>query len=243
MRVLISPINLEEAKAVYEGGADIIDIKNVDEGSLGAQFPWIVRDIVRHFEGTGILCSATLGDLPFKPGTAALAAHGVAHCGVGYVKAGLHGVRGEDECFAMMSAIARASREVNPEILVVASGYADYRKFGGLTPRDLVNGAARAECDLVMVDTAIKGPGGALLDNMSLAEVTEFCDMARDKGMRVALAGSVNAEAVARLAAARPDIIGVRGAVCQGTDRRTSIVARNVAAFMEQVRALEASAA
>jgi hypothetical protein len=243
MRVLISPISLKEAKAVYEGGADIIDIKNVDEGSLGAQFPWIVREIVEHFEGTDVLCSATLGDLPYKPGTAALAAHGVAHCGVGYVKAGLYGATTEDECYDMMSAIARAARDVTPDILVVASGYADYRKIDGLKPRDLVNGAARAKCDLVMVDTAIKGPGGALLDNMSLDEVTEFCGMAHEKGMKVALAGSVSAEAVATLSAARPDIIGVRGAVCQGSDRTTGIVAENVAAFMETVRSLEPSVA
>ena len=112
MQVLISPVNLDEAKAVYEGGADIIDIKNVNEGSLGAQFPWVVREIVDFFEGTGIVCSATLGDLPFKPGTAALAAHGVAHCGVGYLKAGMYGVKTEDECFQMMEGIARGVRSM-----------------------------------------------------------------------------------------------------------------------------------
>jgi uncharacterized protein (UPF0264 family) len=243
MRVLISPISLAEAIAVYEGGADIIDVKNVNEGSLGAQFPWVVKEIVDHFDGTGILCSATLGDLPFKPGTGALAAYGVAHCGVGYVKAGLHGARTEEECFQMMSAIARAARSVNPDILVVASGYADYRKFGGLTPCDLINGAARAKCDLVMVDTAIKGPGCSLLDNMSLGEVTDFCGGAHEKGMRVALAGSVNAECVAKVAVARPDIVGVRGAVCHGADRTTGIVRETVAEFMEQVRFHAASAA
>ena len=38
MKVLISPTSLEEAEAVLAGGADIIDIKNPAEGSLGANF-------------------------------------------------------------------------------------------------------------------------------------------------------------------------------------------------------------
>ena len=40
MKVLISPESLDEATAAVEGQSDIIDIKNVKEGSLGAQPPW-----------------------------------------------------------------------------------------------------------------------------------------------------------------------------------------------------------
>lgn len=39
MKLLVSPINKEEAIAAYKGGADIIDVKNPKEGSLGANFP------------------------------------------------------------------------------------------------------------------------------------------------------------------------------------------------------------
>ena len=82
VRVLISPVSLEEAAAIIEGGADIIDIKNVNEGSLGAQFPWSVSKIIRFVHEHGVTASATLGDLPYKPGTAVLAAYGAATCGV-----------------------------------------------------------------------------------------------------------------------------------------------------------------
>jgi len=34
--LLISPINTEEALEAIEGGADIVDVKNPKEGSLGA---------------------------------------------------------------------------------------------------------------------------------------------------------------------------------------------------------------
>lgn len=39
MRLLVSPMNMEEAQAALAGGADILDVKNPKEGSLGANFP------------------------------------------------------------------------------------------------------------------------------------------------------------------------------------------------------------
>src|SRR5689334_5902222 len=102
MKVLVSPVSPEEAWAAAEGGADIIDVKNVREGSLGASFPWIIREVVRSLRGRDVTFSATLGDLPFKPGTASLAALGAAVSGARYIKAGLHGVRGHGEALGIM---------------------------------------------------------------------------------------------------------------------------------------------
>jgi uncharacterized protein (UPF0264 family) len=45
MKLLISPINKEEAIIASRGGADIVDVKNPKEGSLGANFPWVIRDV------------------------------------------------------------------------------------------------------------------------------------------------------------------------------------------------------
>src|SRR5947209_19596802 len=80
MLVLISPVSYEEAASIVDSGVDIIDIKNVNEGSLGAQFPWHTREVAELSRAHGIKASATLGDLPYKPGTAALAAYGAAQC-------------------------------------------------------------------------------------------------------------------------------------------------------------------
>ncbi|MBP1674767.1 MAG: hypothetical protein H6Q24_905, partial [Bacteroidetes bacterium] len=91
MKVLISVISVEEAKVALKTNPDIIDIKNPGEGSLGAQFPWIIKDIAEELKGSAVLCSVTLGDLDYKPGTAALAAYGAATCGANYIKAGLYG--------------------------------------------------------------------------------------------------------------------------------------------------------
>ena len=120
MQVLISPTSLEEAASILETEVDIIDVKNVNEGSLGAQFPWHTRKVVEITKPRGIKTSATLGDLPYKPGTAALAAYGSAMCGVGYIKAGLYGVNTYEQAREMMDAVRQAVRMVGEDIDVVA---------------------------------------------------------------------------------------------------------------------------
>lgn len=231
MKVLISPVSLEEARFVVEGGADIVDIKNVAEGSLGAQGPWVLRAVVEEFHGRGAVCSAALGDLPFKPGTAALAAFGAANCGVDYIKAGLHGARDYEQALAMMDNVVRAIRLVRSDILAVACGYADCERFGGVQPLDVVRAAAEAKADLAMLDTAIKD-GRTLFDALSEETLTDFVQAAREAGLRTALAGSVGTRHLEALARIRPDIVGIRGAVCDAADRTRGITPQAVAAFM-----------
>ena len=231
MQVIISPVSLEEAASIIEAKADIIDIKNVNEGSLGAQFPWNIAEIVDYIHGNGVTASATLGDLPYKPGTAALAAYGVAHCGVNYIKAGLHGLNTYAEALEMMDAIRRAVRMVSADAKVVALGYADYRRFNGLNKWVLVRAAKAAQCDVVMVDTAIKD-GKTLFDVLTLDEIKDFVGMAKEANLQVALAGSIKAEHAEELLKIQPDIIGVRGAVCGGTDRYSKISVEKTKAFL-----------
>lgn len=236
MKVLGSPISLEEAKVLYEGGIDIIDVKNVKEGSLGANFPWIIQEIVQAFPADQALqFSATLGDLAYKPGTAALAALGAAVSGVHYVKAGLHGVHTYQEAKEMMQGVVRACRSYQPAITVVAAGYADFRRFGGLSTGDLVAAAHDAGADLVMVDTAIKD-GSTLFDALSYEDIEAFVQAAKAAGLRVALAGSIQHAHLPQLKQLQPDVIGVRGALCSKGDRTTGITLERVREFMEAAR-------
>jgi (5-formylfuran-3-yl)methyl phosphate synthase len=237
MKVLISIVSIEEAKIALLAKPDILDIKNPAEGSLGAQFPWVLTEIVNDVKGPGILCSATLGDLTYKPGTAALAAFGAASCGVGYIKAGLHGVSNYSEGLNMMNAIVQAVRMVNTNIIVVASGYADYKRFNGLAYKDLIKIAVASASDIVMVDTAIKD-GKNLMDAMSYAEIKEFIDLAHDAGLQVALAGSIKKEHVEELARLNPDIVGIRGAVCQHADRNGNVDYKKIEDLMAYVNQL-----
>jgi (5-formylfuran-3-yl)methyl phosphate synthase len=236
MKILGSPISLDEAKILNEGEVDIIDIKNVKEGSLGANFPWVIQEVVQAFPPRDSLAfSATLGDLPYKPGTAALAALGAAVSGVQYVKAGLYGVHTYDEAKEMMEAVVTACKRYRPTINVVAAGYADFRRFGGLAMADLVAAARSAGADLVMVDTAIKD-GTTLFDALTFEEIEEFVQAARAASLRVALAGSIQYAHVPLLKRLQPDIIGVRGVFCNKGDRTTGIVLERVREFVCAVK-------
>jgi len=235
MKVLISPISVEEALVVCEGGADIVDVKNVDEGSLGANFPWIIRGIVDRIQEYDVTCSATLGDLPHKPGTAALAALGAAHAGARYIKAGLHGTTTYSQAAEVMTAVARTCREYDPQITVVAAAYADYRRFDGLDPQTLVQVGRDTNVDVVMLDTSFKD-GRTLFDNMEKQEIADFVSRAHSAGLQVALAGSVKQQHLPDLAEMGTDIVGIRGAVCVGSDRTSRIDRDRVRSFVDTVR-------
>ena len=220
MRLLVSPMNMEEAHAALAGGADILDVKNPKEGSLGANFPWVIRSVADLARGK-VPVSATIGDMEFKPGTASLAALGAASSGADYVKAGLLGVKTCDQAEEMLKAIVRAVKDLDPEKKVVASGYSDYLRVGSISPMLLPAAASEAGADVVMVDTAIKD-GKPTFDFMGEKDLADFIELGHSNDLEVALAGSIGFPHLETLLRLQPDIIGVRGIVCGG-DRRSAV--------------------
>ncbi|AEB68754.1 MULTISPECIES: (5-formylfuran-3-yl)methyl phosphate synthase [Methanothrix] len=220
MRLLVSPMNMEEAHAALAGGADILDVKNPKEGSLGANFPWVIRSVADLARGK-VPVSATIGDMEFKPGTASLAALGAASSGADYVKAGLLGVKTCDQAEEMLKAIVRAVKDLDPKKKVVASGYSDYLRVGSISPMLLPAAASEAGADVVMVDTAIKD-GKPTFDFMGEKDLADFIELGHSNDLEVALAGSIGFPHLETLLRLQPDIIGVRGIVCGG-DRRSAV--------------------
>jgi uncharacterized protein (UPF0264 family) len=218
-------MNIDEARAALAGGADILDVKNPKEGSLGANFPWAIRAVV-DLAGGRVPVSATIGDLDYKPGTASLAALGAAISGADYVKAGLLGVKTQSQAEKMLEGIVKAVKDFDPSKKVVAAGYSDYSRAGCVSPMLLPAAAAKAGADLVMVDTAIKD-GRPTFEFMSEQELKDFISLGHAEGLEVALAGTIGFEHLEMLKRLTPDIIGVRGIVCGG-DRRSAIRAELV---------------
>ena len=232
MKVLVSPMNLAEAIEALEGGADIIDVKNPSEGSLGANFPWVIREVVELVKKHGKEVSATTGDLLFKPGTASLAALGAAVAGADYIKVGLYGVKNQEEAYEMMYAVVRAVKDFDDAKKVVAAGYGDYYRINAVSPLELPEVAAKAGADVVMVDTAIKD-GTTLFDHMKVDDVATFVEKAHENGLKCALAGNLGWNHMDLLKQLKPDIIGVRTMVCEN--------GRNSSIRRELVRKLMAS--
>src|SRR5260370_3274788 len=209
MRLLVSPENIDEALVCAAAAEylDLVDVKKPDEGSLGANFPWVIAAI-RNAIPENKPVSATLGDVPFKPGTVALAALGAASAGASYIKVGLYGCATPEQGIEVMRGVVRTIKENKPEALAGASGYAAAHRVGSVNPLAIPYVAAESGADVARVDTPIKD-GAALFDHLTVAECAEFARRGHDRGLLVALAGSVKAKHLPELAPIGTAIVGV----------------------------------
>jgi hypothetical protein len=217
LRLLVSVTNKKEALEAIKGGAHIIDVKNPREGSLGANFPRIIKQ-VRKIVPTNIEVSATIGDLPNLPGTASLAALGAAVSGADYVKAGLFGVKKVEEAVSLMNEVCRAVKDYNAALKVIAAGYADFQEVDCLNPLELPHIAHKTEADGVLLDIKVKGPK-KLFGFLSDDTLRNFVEESHKYGLMVALAGGLDKEDIPRLLNLRVDVVGIRRAVCSPKDR------------------------
>lgn len=114
-----------------------------------------------------MLVSATLGDVPYKPGTVSLAAMGALVSGADYIKVGLYGPSNYEEALEVMENVVKTVKDTDPNAIVVASGYADAHRVGAVSPWDIPKVARDAGADLAMLDTAVKD-GHTLFDYLDI---------------------------------------------------------------------------
>jgi hypothetical protein len=225
MKLMISVGDEQEAGAALAGGADLIDVKNPAEGSLGAGRPETISEIVRVVQAA-VPVSASIGDVPNLPGTVALAGLGAATCGVRFVKVGLLGARTGTEAAGLLEALAQALRMANGTVGLVACAYADAALVGSLGPLELPEAAAPF-VEGCLIDTAIKD-GRTLFQCLSEETITRFIQQCHDRGLFCALAGSLQPTDLPRALALGADIVGVRGAACEGGRRSGTLSVEKV---------------
>jgi uncharacterized protein (UPF0264 family) len=213
MKLLVSVVDADEARAAATAGADIVDVKNPAEGSLGAPPPAVIAG-VRAAVPAALPVSAAIGDLPNLPGTAALAALGAARSGATFVKVGLWGASTEDDAVALLRAVSDSVADV-PGAVVVAAAYADARRVtpAPLAPERLPRVARAAGAGACLLDTAVKD-GRGLLEWLPPAALATLVAEAHAVDLPVALAGALRADDLAVVRETDADIAGVRSAVC-----------------------------
>ena len=199
------------------GGADIIDVKNPTEGPLGANFPWIIQDIVK-IVPNDIETSCTIGEMPNCPGSISLAARGAATIGVNYIKVGLSGLRKKQETINFLTNIVKSVKDYNSKIKVVITGYADAKKIGSINPLMVPKITSKVQADVAMIDTAIKD-GSSLFNYLNEHQLNNFINEANKFKLITALAGSLKKEELAKVYSLGADIAGIRGAACTFGDR------------------------
>jgi uncharacterized protein (UPF0264 family) len=233
LKLLVSPSDEKEALEAIAGGADIIDVKNPREGSLGASFPWVIKRI-RGITPKGIEVSCTVGDLPNLPGSVSLAVLGAAATGVDYVKVGLGKVNAmEDAVFLLRNAV-RAAKNYDHSIRVAVTGYADAARIGSVNPLLMPEITAKANADVTMLDTSVKD-GKNLFTFLKTAQLEQVVRVAHDRGLLVALAGSLTKEQIPIVRDLEVDIVGLRGAACTNGDRVHGRISREAVRQMADI--------
>lgn len=200
--MLASVRSLEEAKMVYQGGADIIDIKEPNEGALGAVPLSKIHHVVDDLWEKCIV-SATIGDLPADSNQINEKVIQTAETGVDYVKVGMFSDRHIETCLPSLVHCT------NKGIAIIAVFFADME----FDVEFAIQIAADARLKGVMLDTARKG-SGSLLTHRNIMQLEYFINRAKQNELLTGLAGSLTTEDIPTLLKAEPDYIGFRTALC-----------------------------
>ncbi len=219
---LASVRNLKEALVAMGGGADIIDLKAPERGSLGALPTDQIKRIVAALRGVKPV-SATVGDLPMQPARVGAAVAAAVETGVDYVKVGMFPGGDGAETVRHLQAFTEAG------FRLVAVLFADQDR-SIITPGDLRQ-AGFVGC---MLDTLDKRRG-ALTQVCRVSFLRDFVATVRQTGMFCGLAGSLREDDIPGLRSLEPDYLGFRGALCRHHHRTGQLdgeCVRRVAALL-----------
>ncbi len=208
--LLASVRSLEEAKLVLNEQAEIIDLKEPNDGALGAVPSAVIKEVVNHVNGDRVV-SATIGDLPCDPDLLAQRVLETGELGVDLVKVGIF----EPDNSRLFASFQRISEESLTGVVIVL--FADR-----LPDWSIVDQIAQAGLAGVMIDTADKS-AGSLLDIISLTQIEAFVERAKANKLITGLAGSLRAGDIPSLIGFQPDYLGFRGALCTAHQRQSQL--------------------
>jgi (5-formylfuran-3-yl)methyl phosphate synthase len=228
-KLLVSVRSALEARAALAGGATIIDVKEPRLGSLGRADASIWSQ-VRTAVPDSIPISVALGELNewsnLPPGVVPSS----AWSGIAFRKLGLSDA-GPDWRERWRDLRDQLSDFSPPRPVWIAVIYADWERAKSPDPESLIDAAIEIdECQGVLIDTWDKSRA-TIIDRTWKRPI----DRIREAGRLAALAGRLDAVAIARLKSLNPDIFAVRGAACQHGDRLAPIDTHRVATLVQAV--------
>ncbi len=234
MILMASVQNLEEALEALYGGADIVDVKNLQEALVGSAHPGIVKQ-VREAIPLDRHASVTLGVVPNQVGTVAMACYTAGVLNATSVKVGFM----KTEYDAAVEILLACKDALDGfETKLIGSLFADNPLYDGLDASNMVPLAKDGQCDGFLIDTLTKD-GRNLFDFMPEPQLREIVVEGKKLAKSTALSGHLRLEDLDELARINPDIVGVRGAVCQMGDRSSGVHRDAVANFKRELNLRE----
>ena len=189
MILMVSVQNLPEAVEALEGGADIVDVKNLQEALVGSAEPGVIQDI-RASVPSPHHASVTLGVVPNQIGTVAMAAYAAGALNATSVKVGFMDTAYDD---AVATLIACRNALNGFETKLIGSLFAANLLYGGLEPSRMCELAVAGQCEGWLIDTLVKD-GRNLFDFIPENELKEMVYEGKNQGMSTALSGHLKIE-------------------------------------------------
>ena len=204
--MLASVNSLDEVRLILDTSVDIIDLKNPEQGALGALPTELVNEIV-HLVNKKKPVSATVGDLPMQPDLVFNAVSDMANTGVDYIKIGFFP---DGDWQGTVSKLTDITQQGHQLIAVL---------FADTQPDiSIIKSLKSAGFLGVMLDTMNKSTG-SLSEVMPLPEVKSFVAAAKDSLLLCGLAGSLKVDDIPELLDLEVDYLGFRGALCEESKR------------------------
>ncbi len=219
-KLLVSVRNHHEVAAALHGGADWIDLKEPNSGTLGAVDFETAQQAAKTLEDSRPL-SAALGELVDWSVSPARRLLDISEIQV--VKLGLAGCATQPDWPDRWKAIATSILASGKQLAAVV--YADWQRAAAPAPAEVVSRAADCGCDYLLVDTLDK-QNGSVLDLLGEATLKRLLSAAHRQRMQTVVAGGLTEESLTRLPSSEIDVIAVRGGVCPGD--RTGVVSEDL---------------
>ena len=234
MQLLVSVRSAAEVGPALSGGADIIDAKEPARGSLGPVSAATLREIVAGVPPERPF-SIALGDLatPEQVFTAIASLELPVRPAPTYLKLGFAGVRSPEIVTRLLATAVATVAEMGSAALVVAVAYADADRAETLAPELIPGSAHRAGAAGVLLDTHRKD-GIGLLGWLAPHALASWVASARREGLLTALAGALTLDNIGAVSTAGPEVVGVRGAACEG-GRGGQVAATRVRALRQRL--------
>jgi (5-formylfuran-3-yl)methyl phosphate synthase len=241
MRLLVSVRSADEVEAAIAGGADIIDAKEPNRGSLGPVSPDVLGEILRRVPAS-LDVSAALGDFadPDQVRNAIAQLPPMRGPKPVYLKLGFAGISNVRQIQVLLQEACAAAKAVpHPGARIIAVAYGDSGPAGTVAAELVGEAAVRAGAAGILVDTHSKS-SGHLFAQIDRDRLRSLINDIRAGGLQTAIAGGLGIRQLEAAKWAAPDVVGFRGAACIGG--RQGRISRSKVQVLKQVLTHSSSA-
>jgi uncharacterized protein (UPF0264 family) len=233
--LLVSVRSKDEAERALAGGAEILDVKEPNRGSLGmaaiddiaaiSGLPAVVSALIPLSVALGELANwSQTFNCPALPESVTFTKLGLSQC--------RHQSNWRDAWLEVRAEFERQSRS---QFRWVAVAYADSREAASPDLEDVLHAAIETGCAGLLIDTWTKD-GRTLLDETDAASLTVIARECHAAGLFLALAGKLGLDSLRALTGLAADVIAIRSAACRGTERTSHLDSDRVREFHDELR-------